>query len=101
MNARKAMMATVVCLPVLMGASKCPAGDSNPQPNTNAPGFQGQTVTPQGQPSCSITERGKNSHNRYYITFGCTDGTTGAVLLIGPNDLPNCTVGTFWDACAK
>lgn len=98
MNKRRLLPIIPILCVILMGASDC---DVKSSPTTNAPGFEGETVTPQGPPSCSITERGQNSKRQYYVAYGCTDGQRGAHILSGPNDLPNCRVGTFWDACAK
>jgi len=97
MNRRRV---AVALLPVLMAAA-CKMGDSSPPTITNAPGFHGQTVTPQGQASCSIDARGQNSKGQWYLHYGCTNGSTGAYVLANKNDLPKCIVGTFWDVCAK
>lgn len=91
----KRLIAILATFALIFGtAAKCEKGTpSNPD--------RPSTFEPQGPPSCTVDGRGQNSKGLWYLHYTCTDGQGGARILIGPDDLPKCIVGTFWDNCAK
>jgi hypothetical protein len=97
-NMRKVACVAAV-LPVLM-AAKCPPRNTHPPTLTNAPGFSGETIVPQTK-TCSVDDRGVNSKGVMYFHYGCTDGTTGSVVLDSTDQWNACRPGTFYPECKK